>query len=125
MTYQNYHASDLDARIAGATPLQLMLILLDGLLDELARVRAHIEHSRHDARLRSVTKCLNLLNGLASHIDTADGPGVTQPLATVYDFCMRGVAQASVDLDVAKLDEVTAVIAQLTQGWRSLETRGG
>ena len=125
MAYQEYHVSDLDARIAGATPLQLMLILLDGLLDELARVRAHIEHSRNDARLRSVTKCLNLLNGLASHIDAADGPGVTEPLATVYDFCMRAVAQASVEGDVAKLDEVTAVVTQLAQGWRSLETRCG
>ncbi|EON15124.1 MULTISPECIES: flagellar export chaperone FliS [Pandoraea] len=125
MTYQQYHASDLDARIAGATPLQLMLILLDGLLDELARARGHIEHARHDARLRSVTKCLNLINGLASHIDVADGPGVTQPLSAVYDFCMRGVAQASVELDVAKLDEVVAVITQLTQGWRALETRRG
>ncbi|MDM8358198.1 flagellar export chaperone FliS [Pandoraea communis] len=125
MTYQQYHASDLDARIAGATPLQLMLILLDGLLDELARARGHIEHARHDARLHSVTKCLNLINGLASHIDVADGPGVTQPLSAVYDFCMRGVAQASVELDVAKLDEVVAVITQLTQGWRALETRRG
>ncbi|ALS65407.1 flagellar export chaperone FliS [Pandoraea apista] len=125
MTYQQYRTSDLDARIAGATPLQLMLILLEGLLDELARVRGHIEHSRHDARLRSVTKCLNLVNGLASHIDVADGPGVTQPLTAVYDFCMRGIAQASVELDLAKLDEVVAVVAQLTQGWRALETRRG
>ncbi len=125
MTYQQYQASDLDARIAGATPLQLMLILLDGLLDELARVRGHIEHARDDARLRSVTKCLNLLNGLASHIDAADGQEVTQPLTTVYDFCIRGVAQASVERDVARLDEVVAVITQLTQGWRALETRRG
>ncbi|MBN4667380.1 flagellar export chaperone FliS [Pandoraea nosoerga] len=125
MTYQRYLASDLDARIAGATPLQLMLILLDGLRDELARARAHIEHARHEARLRSVTKCLNLLNGLASHVDAADGPGVTQPLAKVYEFCMRAVAQASVESDVAKLDEVTAVVTQLADGWRSLETRRG
>ncbi|WP_353190674.1 flagellar export chaperone FliS [Pandoraea pnomenusa] len=125
MTYQQYRASDLDARIAGATPLQLMLIVLDGLLDELMRARAHIEHARHEARLRSVTKCLNLLNGLASHVDAADGPDVTQSLAKVYDFCMRAVAQASVEGDVERLDEATAVIRQLAQGWRSLEAHRG
>jgi len=44
--YSNYHAVNLKAQTANASPVQLVLILMDGLLEELARTRAHIAAKR-------------------------------------------------------------------------------
>ena len=51
--YQSYQAVDLGAQTAKASPLELVLILMTGLLDELARARAHIEHARFEAKAKA------------------------------------------------------------------------
>ena len=39
--YGSYHAVNLDSQTARATPVELVLVLTDGLLEELARARAY------------------------------------------------------------------------------------
>ena len=45
-SYDSYRTVDLEARAAAASPYELVLVLFDGLLDELARARGHIEAKR-------------------------------------------------------------------------------
>ena len=44
--YSDYHAVNLDAQTSRATPVELVLLLTDGLLEELARARGHIVGKR-------------------------------------------------------------------------------
>ena len=52
--YHHYHAVNLHAQTANASPVQLVLILLDGLLEELARTRAHIAARRYTEKAQSL-----------------------------------------------------------------------
>ena len=45
--YGEYHATNLDAQTARASPVELVLVLTDGLLEELARARGHITARRY------------------------------------------------------------------------------
>ncbi|WP_280954806.1 flagellar export chaperone FliS [Paludibacterium denitrificans] len=67
--YRDYHAVNLDAQTSTASPVQLMVLLMDGLLEEMARARAHIEQRRYEAKGRCVSKCIDILNGLSSSLD--------------------------------------------------------
>ncbi|MCP9758624.1 flagellar export chaperone FliS [Aquitalea sp. S1-19] len=115
--YRNYHAVNLESQTSQASPVELVLVLFDGLMEELARARAHIEHGRYEEKGDSITKCINILNGLSGALDFDSGGEVVTNLARLYDYCAYRLYDASVKLEVGQIDEVLALLAQLKGGW--------
>lgn len=123
--YQSYAQVDLGAQTAQASSVQLVLILMNGLQDELARARAHIEGSRFEAKARSLDKCVGMLNGLSSSLDTDAGGDVVVQVAEVYDYCARRLHEAGVKLDVGMVDEVGRLLHTLQEGWEGMQAHHG
>jgi flagellar protein FliS len=123
--YGDYHAVNLDAQTARASPVELVLLLTDGLLDELARVRAHIEGKRYEQKAKSIDKCVEIINGLSSSLDFEHGGEVVANLARLYDFCATHLQGAGVKLDPAMVDEVVRVMTTIRQGWQGVQSRHG
>jgi flagellar protein FliS len=121
--YRSYHAVDLQARTARATPVQLVLILMDGLLEEIARARAHIAARRYELKAASLNKCVEILNGLSSALDLEAGGEVVVNLHRLYDYCAWRLNQAGMKLDATGLDEVVGVLEPLRQGWVGVQAK--
>lgn len=122
--YRSYHATNLSAQTAQASPVQLVIVLMDGLLEELARARAHIEARRYELKANSLDKCINILNGLSSSLN-ADTPNeVVNNLSQLYDYCAHQLYQAGVRLDAALVDEVSKLITTLRGGWQGVQAQG-
>jgi flagellar protein FliS len=119
-SYDSYRSVDLEARAASASSYELVLILFDGLLDELARARGHIEHKRYQQKGVSLEKCLNILNGLSSALDYEQGGEVVQGLARLYDYCIYRLSDISVTLSLEGLDEVVQLLGILREGWEGV-----
>jgi len=123
--YGSYHAVNLDAQTSRASPVELVLLLTDGLLDELARARAHIVARRFEAKAASIDKCVEIINGLSSSLDMEQGGETVANLARIYDFCARHLHGAGIKLDPAMVDEVMRVMATIRQGWHGVQARNG
>jgi flagellar protein FliS len=123
--YGDYHAVNLDAQTARATPVELVLLLTDGLLDELARVRAHIVNKRYEAKANGIDKCVEIINGLSSSLDFEHGGEVVANLARLYDFCAAHLHSAGIKLDPAMVDEVVRILTTIRQGWQGVQARHG
>ncbi|HSI56511.1 MAG TPA: flagellar export chaperone FliS [Ideonella sp.] len=123
--YRSYHDVNLSARTAKASPVQLVLILTDGLLEELARARAHIEARRYELKARSLDKCVAILNGLSSALDVDAGGEVVDNLGRLYDYCAERLYQAGYQLDTALVDEVSGLLATLRKGWQGMQAHHG
>lgn len=123
--YGNYHAVNLDAQTARASPVELVLLLTDGLLDELARARAHIEARRYEQKAASIDKCVEIINGLSSSLDFEQGGEVVANLARLYEFCAARLHGAGIKLDPAMLDEVVTILTTIRQGWLGVQARNG
>ncbi|AKJ30364.1 flagellar export chaperone FliS [Caldimonas brevitalea] len=123
--YRSYHAVNLEARTAQASPVQLVLILMDGLLEELARARAHIQARRIELKARSLDKCIDILNGLSSALDTDAGGEVVNNLGRLYDHCAHRLYQAGFELDATLVDEVVKLLTTLRSGWQGVEAQRG
>lgn len=119
-SYDSYRSVDLEARAAAASPYELVLVLFDGLLDELARARGHIEHKRYQQKGQSLEKCMNILNGLSGALDYEGGGGVVQELARLYDYCIYRLSDVSVSLSLEGLDEVIKLLGVLREGWEGV-----
>src|SRR5690606_16084356 len=116
-SYDSYRAVDLEARAAAASPYELVLVLMDGLLDELARARGHIEHKRYQQKGASLEKCMNILNGLNGALDEEAGGEVVQGLARLYEYCIYRLSDVSVTLSLHGLDEVVTLLGVLRECW--------
>jgi flagellar protein FliS len=123
--YSNYHATSLDAQTSRASPIELVLLLTDGLLDELARARAHIVGKRYEQRAASINKCVDIINGLSSSLDFESGGQVVGNLASLYDFCATHLHGAGIKQDPAMIDEVVKVMSSIRAGWAGVQARNG
>ena len=123
--YRSYQAVNLSAQTVQASPVQLVIVLMDGLLDELARARAHIDGQRHELKARSLDKCTQILWGLSSALDTDSDNEVVQNLGRLYEHCADRLTQAGIRLEVGPVDEVTQLITTLRSGWQGVQARHG
>lgn len=117
--YDSYQQVDLNAQAAAATPHQLVVMLIDGLLDELERVRGHINSGRLEQKGKGINKCMNILVGLDSALDEENGGEIAANLHQLYDFCQAELYQASVNNDADKLESVEKVMAHIKEGWQN------
>ncbi len=115
--YESYQEVDLDAQAAASNPHQLVVMLIDGLLDEVERVRGHIAEKRLAAKGAGISKCMNILIGLDSALDQENGGDIAQSLHQLYDFCQLELYQASIKNDVEKLNSVEQVMGNIREGW--------
>lgn len=66
--FQDYQSADIGIQTAGATSQQLVLIMFNGLMDELVRARGHIEAKRYEHKANSINKCIDVLNALTGSL---------------------------------------------------------
>lgn len=118
--FGDYRAVNMQAQTAQASPVQLVLMLIDGLLEEMARLRMHIEHKRYEAKAASVAKCADILTGLASALEVESGNEVVENLSSLYDFCAQHLNQAGIAMDVHKVDEIQGIVSNLRAGWQGM-----
>ncbi|USD60548.1 MULTISPECIES: flagellar export chaperone FliS [Vibrio] len=117
--YDSYQQVDLDAQAAAANPHQLVVMLIDGLLNEIERVRGHMTEGRLEQKGQGISKCMNILVGLDSALDDENGGEIAANLHQLYDFCQAELYQASVNNDVEKLENVEKVMAHIKEGWQN------
>ena len=118
--YDGYRTVNLSAQTAQATPVQLVLMLVDGLLDELARLRMHIEHGRFEHKARSIEKCVDILTGLGSALEADQGNEVVNNLAQLYEYSALRLNKAGLDMNPAIVEEVSALVTTLRAGWQGV-----
>jgi flagellar protein FliS len=123
--FQSYQSVNLNAQTAQASPVQLVLVLMDGLLDELARARGHIEARRFELKAASLEKCTSIIVGLSSALDMEAGGEVVANLARLYEHCAERLYRAGVELNTAIIDEVQTLIQTLRSGWQGVQARHG
>lgn len=117
--YDSYQQVDLDAQAASATPHQLVVMLIDGLLDEVERIRGHLAANRLAEKGASINKCMNILIGLSSALDEENGGEIADNLRQLYDFCQVELFYTSVQNDTSRLDNVERVMGNIREGWMS------
>lgn len=115
--YDAYRSIDIESRSASASPYELVLVLFDGLLDELDRVKGHIENKRFQQKGQSLEKCMNIYNGLNSALDYENGGEVVQNLSRLYEYCIYRLSEVSVSLSLEGVNEVIRLTSTLREGW--------
>ncbi|PSW03541.1 flagellar export chaperone FliS [Photobacterium lipolyticum] len=112
-----YQHSQNHAQAAAASPHRLIQMLLEGLLDNLSRARGFMERGQIADKGMTISKCLDILNGLSSVLDEEKGGDVTVELFRLYDYCGRRLFEANINDELEGIDEVTRLITDILEGW--------
>lgn len=121
--YDSYRQSEIQVKAATATPAQLVLMLIDGLLDELARAEGHLLARNYERKGHCVKKCMRLLGGLEVSLDQRQGGEVADNLLRLYRYCGQRLFKASLKNDVEGFRQVTALLRTVRDGWQGFASR--
>lgn len=115
-----FQQSDLAIQAAAANPHQLVLMLFNGLMDELVRTKGHLVARRYERKAQSINKCIDILNALTSALDFDKGGELAVSLANLYDYCVYRLYDASHKMSVTHIEEVEVILGNIQQGWENM-----
>jgi len=102
-----------------ASPAQLVLMLYNGALAEVARAGRGLAQSPPD--LEDVNDCLNraqaIVTELSVTLDHERGGVIATNLASLYDFCLERLLDANIGKSTEGLGDVSDVLTGLRDAW--------
>ena len=99
---------------ATASPAQLVLMLYDGALGQIARAQQALADSRLDEAHDALTRSQGIVNHLTATLDHEQGGEIAANLGSLYGFC----AERLIDANLAKRDEGLGEVASVLRGLR-------
>lgn len=107
--------------VEGATPHQLILMLMNGALERLTQARGAIE--RRDISLKGamIGKATTIIGGLQGSLDRNQAPDYVDNLDRLYDYMQRRLLEANLKNDVSIVDEVSDLLKTLKSTWQEID----
>ncbi|WP_409421713.1 flagellar export chaperone FliS [Pseudaeromonas sp. ZJS20] len=121
--FDAYRQSEIQVRAATASPAVLVLMLLDGLLDELARAEGHLLARNYERKGNSIKKSMRILGALDASLDRSQGVELAENLHQLYAYCGRRLFKASVRNEAAGFGEVADLMRNIREGWEQVAAR--
>jgi flagellar secretion chaperone FliS len=110
-------------RILGASPQQVVAMLLEGGQRFLAQAVQAFE--RHDiaAKAHATNRVLAIVEELTLRLNHDEGGELVDNLVRIYDWWTREILTASATKDPARLDRISRQMGELRQAWEQLDQK--
>ncbi len=113
-----YANVDLETGIASASPHKLIVMLYDGALVALRNAKTNMTAGNIPAKGAAISKAITIIdNGLRVSLDKTSGGAIAENLDALYEYMNRRLFQANLQNDVAIVDEVHNLLADLRGAW--------
>ncbi len=115
-----YKRINTESALEGASPHQLIQMLLNGALDRLSQAKGAM--ARNDVAQKGVMigKAVSILGGLQDSLDASADEQITGNLDSLYDYMQRRLLEANVKNDPDLLDEVSDLLLTIKDGWDAI-----
>ncbi len=115
-----YRQVDIKARVASATPPELVVMLLEGALTAVVEAKGHMAHRRILERGTAISKATSILAALSENLNMETGGLVAQRLRGLYNHMIWRLHLAHLKNDAAILDEAGNQLVALKGTWTSV-----
>lgn len=121
--YDAYRQTEVHVKAANASPAELVLMLMTGLLDEIDRAEGHMRAKNYYKKGECIKKSMRILSGLTVALDENQGGTLAQNLKQLYQYCGRRLTKASIRNNPDDLQEVRKILTELQTGWQGFAAR--
>ncbi len=101
---ETYRRVDFDARVKGASSLQLVALCLEQAAGSLGRAIYAQEHGDNSAKSAALTRAVAAITALELGVDSAHPAG--QPLLQLYQAARRTILDNALRFDAVQLDTI-------------------
>ena len=100
-----------------ADPHALITQMFDGAMTRIAQAKGAMERKELAQQGELLSKAINILGSLEACLDYDKGGELATNLGLLYGYMIRSLAQANIDKDTTKLDEIIKLILEIKSGW--------
>ncbi len=120
-----YKRASIEASVNMADPHQLVNLLFEALQRAIGSAKLAIQAGDVPAKCKQIGDAVRILEeGLKAPLDLEKGGDLAANLDSLYGYCTARLVLANLKSDVAILDEVNALITQVSSGWKQINGRG-
>ena len=101
---ETYRRVDFDARVKGASSLQLVVLCLEQAAGSIGRAVYAQDHADNSAKSAALTRAIAAITALELGVDGSHPAG--QPLLQLYQAARRTVLDSALRFDGAKLETI-------------------
>jgi flagellar protein FliS len=102
-----------------ATPGQLVVMLYDGAHRFLYQAAAAMRAGNIELTHTKLRRGENIIVHLRETLDLSQGD-VAERLAAIYEFFLRHLGEARMQLDASKVEEVISLLGELRESWATI-----
>lgn len=114
---QAYKKDSLKSDLASADPHRIIQLLMQGALERLALSKGFIERKDYEAKSNTLTRVIEIINSLRDALDREVNPDLVDNLDSLYIYMIEKINEASSEMNVAKIDEVMALMLEIKGAW--------
>lgn len=115
-----YKRINTETALEGASPHQLIQMLLNGALDRLSQARGAIQRKETAQKGMLIGKAVSILGGLQDSLDSSADEQITANLDNLYDYMQRRLMEANLKNDITILEEVSGLLLTIKDGWDAI-----
>lgn len=112
-----YQTTDAYSGTMYADPHALITQMLDGAMTRIAQAKGAMERKELAQQGELLSKAINILGSLEACLDYDKGSELAANLGRLYEYMIHSLAQANIDKDTARLDEVIKLILEIKSAW--------
>lgn len=117
---KRYHEVGVEAQVAGATPHELVQMLLDGAVVRIAAAKAAMQAGEIARKGELISRAIAMVEGLRSALDLERGGDLAANLEALYAYMERRLLEANLRGETEALDEVVSLLREVQNGWRAI-----
>ena len=112
-----YQGTQVQSGVHAASPHRLIQLLLEGALTKLDHAKGSMHRNEIAQKGQKISAVIKIVSGLEANLDTERGGAIAENLAQLYAYIARRLVEANANNDLAILDEVSALLTEIKQGW--------
>ena len=123
---QQYKEVDIQSKLVASNPHGLVVMLLDGVLQKLAKATGAIEREDISQKGELISASIRIIDSLRASLDFNKGGDLANNLNELYTYMEGRLLKANLDSDSSIIAEVVSLISQIKQAWDAIpnELRG-
>jgi flagellar protein FliS len=106
--------------VAAGDPHRLIVMLMDGALERIARARGCIQNGHIADKNQLLSAAVAIIDELRCSLDLNNGGPIAANLDDLYDYMCRQLIKANLNNRIATLDEVSHLLGEIRSAWIAL-----
>lgn len=106
--------------VAASDPHRLILMLIDGALERIARARGCMRNGALTEKNQLLHAAVSIVEELRCSLDLSAGGAIGANLEDLYDYVGRRLMKANLQNRVDVLDEVASLLGEIRAAWIAL-----